>query len=71
MILLGIVIGIIIMQILNLIIIYATKENEEICIIFSIFLFFPFILLLQRIIIKIKDRKRKKRLKELGGGENE
>lgn len=61
MIWLGIVIGVVIMQLLNLLIICVTQENEKICIIFSIFLFFPFILLLQRIIIKIKDRKKKKR----------
>ena len=61
MIWIGIVIGIVIMQLVTLIVIYTSNENEDICMIFSIFLFFPFIRLLQKIVMKIKDNKRKKK----------
>ena len=57
----GIVIGIVIMQLVTLIVIYTSNENEDVCMIFSIFLFFPFIILLQKIVVKIKDNKRKKK----------
>ena len=61
MIWIGIVIGIVIMQLVTLIVIYTSNENEDVCMIFSIFLFFPFIILLQKIVVKIKDNKRKKK----------
>ena len=62
MIWIGIVIGIIVMQLVTLIVIYVSSENHDICVIFSIILFFPFIRLLQKIVGKIKDNKRKNRL---------
>ena len=61
MIWLGITIGIVVMQVATLLIIYITGEKEDVCMIFSIFLFFPFIRLLQKIVVKIKDKKRKKK----------
>lgn len=60
MIWLGIIIGIVVMQLVTLIVIYASNENDDVCVIFSIFLFLPFIRLLQKIVRKIKDSKRKK-----------
>ena len=59
---LGIIIGIVVMQLATLVVIYASNENDDVCVIFSIFLFFPFIRLLQKIVRKIKNSKRKKRL---------
>lgn len=71
MIWIGIVIGIVIMQLITLIVIYTSNENEDICMIFSIFLFFPFIRLLQKIVVKIKDNKRKKKLTHQHEGKGE
>lgn len=59
MIWLGILIGIIAMQLATLIIAYVTRENENLIIIFSIFLFYPLIRLLQIIIQWSKNRNRK------------
>ena len=71
MIWLGIIIGIVVMQLGTLIVIYVSNENDDVCMIFSIFLFFPFIILLQKIVIKIKDSKRKKRLTHQHEGKGE
>lgn len=61
MIWIGIIIGIIVMQLASLIIAYATGENTEVWCIFSIFIFYPFIRLLQVVVDKIKRARRKKR----------
>ena len=63
MIWLGIVIGIVVMQFITLMIIYISHEDEVVSMVFSVFLFYPFILLLRKIVISIKDRKRKKKQK--------
>lgn len=61
MIWIGIIIGVVIMQLASLIIAYATGENTEAWCIFSIFIFYPFIRLLQIIVDKIKKARRNKR----------
>lgn len=63
MIWLGIVIGIVVMQLVTLMIICISHEDEVVSMVFSVFLFYPFILLLRKIVISIKDRKRKKKQK--------
>lgn len=64
MIWLGIVIGIVVMQLATLIVAVVTNEREEIYLPFSIFVLFPVIKLLEKIIYKIKERKRQKKLKQ-------
>lgn len=64
MIWIGIVIGIIVMQLATLIAALITNEKEDVWCIFSIFIFYPFIKLLEKIVYKIKERTRKKKLKE-------
>ena len=61
MIWIGIIIGVVIMQLASLIIAYATGENTEAWCIFSIFIFYPFIRLLQIMVDKIKKARRNKR----------
>lgn len=62
MIWLGIVVGVVIMQLITLVIIYISHENEVVSMVFSVFLFYPFILLIHKITVCIKDRE--KRIKQ-------
>ena len=61
MIWLGIVIGIFIMQLATFIIIWATRENEYVVIPFSVFIFYPFVRLINLIIKTIKHKRWVKR----------
>lgn len=60
MIWLGVIIGIVIMQIATLCVAYLTNENEDILIPFSVFIFYPIILLLQKAIQWFRKKKRRK-----------
>lgn len=60
MIWLGVIIGIVIMQIATLWVAYLTNENEDILIPFSVFIFYPIILLLQKAIQWFRKKKRRK-----------
>lgn len=61
MIWIGIIVGVVVMQLATLMIVYATGEDEDVVIIFSVFIFYPIIRLLQIIIDKIKRVRRRKR----------
>ena len=61
MIWLGIVIGIFVMQLATFIIIWATRENEYVVIPFSVFIFYPFVRLINLIIKTIKHKRWVKR----------
>lgn len=59
MIWLGIAVGVVIMQFATLIIIYISHENEVVSMIFSVFLFYSFILLIYKVVTCIKKKKQK------------
>lgn len=64
MIWIGILIGIVVMQLSMLIMCWAFKENEEIVLPFSVFLFFPLVLLINKICYMCREKKRQKALKK-------
>lgn len=61
MIWLGIAIGIFVMQLATFVIAWITQENENVLIPFSVFIFYPFVLLINKIVKTIKHKRWVKR----------
>lgn len=57
MIWLGMFIGIFIMQLATFIVVFVTQENEDVVIPFSVFIFYPFVLMINKSVKTIKHKR--------------